>query len=267
MKYLVRGWRRVVTKWISCLDVKETKWDERNWPEHRTIWMANEKSVIFPDVWSTQNLTPQYLKAFRRVDECFIFLLGFSCVMRQSSLRPPVSTGLEKQWFPSAKWSQLPTGQGFVYILWHFQDMNNSLRSSSRRCVMRHMCLPVYYIHLNMYHQVWCRTGNRSMTEVELHKAAYPFGIEKLGKKEYVTFQGNNTASWTHCWEWAYERSSEDPAGKEQDVSQIRLSSCPPLKAKLFRWYLWRLVVWEFKEHSFKWLDYWIQERVKRDEV
>lgn len=50
------------------------------------------------------------------------------------------------------------------------------------------MYLLVHYVHLNIRHQVWGRTGNRSVTEVEFHhkklwETSYPFSVEKLGKK------------------------------------------------------------------------------------
>ena len=202
-------------------------------------------SVIFPDIWLTQNLTPQHRTVFRRVAECFTSLLGFSCVLghsQASNSELPGSTGREKQWFSSAKWSQLPMRQDCMCIQWHFQDMDNSLRSNSKRCVMRHACLCVYCIPLNRYHQVWGSTHDRGWTP----RSSLSFWDRETWKKECVTFQGNETASWTHCREEACERSSVGPVGKEQDVSQIQLSSRPPLKAKLFMWCLWGWVVWEF---------------------
>lgn len=139
-------------------------------------------SVFFPDIWSTQNLTPQHRTVFRRVAECFASLLGFSCVLRHSQASNselPGNTGWEKQWFSSTKWLQLPTGQDCVCILRHFQDMDNSLRSSSKRCVMRHTCLSVT---ANLWTGITkCEGG--PVTEDELHEAAYPSGIEKLDKK------------------------------------------------------------------------------------
>lgn len=56
-------------------DVETSGWQMKN-------------SVIFPDVWSTQNLTPQYLRAFTKVANAFVFLLDFSCESKLRFLTP-----------------------------------------------------------------------------------------------------------------------------------------------------------------------------------
>lgn len=198
-------------------------------------------SVIFPDIWSTQNLTPQHRTIFRRVAECFTSLLDFSCVFRHSQASNselPGNMGWEKQWFSSAKWSQLPTGQD---SMWSYGI--SRLWTIALEAAVKDVWWDICILHTSeqvspsVREHPWQRMNSTSSLSL---------WDRETWSKECVTFQGNQTASWTHCREEACERSSVGPVGKEQDVSQIWLSSHPPLKAKLFMWCLWGWVVWEF---------------------
>lgn len=114
--------------------------------------MANEKFSPFPQMCGPH--IPQYVKAFRRVAPCFIFLLGFSRVFRQSSFHT-----LDSQYVQGLKHSDLlvPNDHSWARFCVYpmtFQDVDNRFRGNSKRCAVRRRCPRGHRTQLGIYDHV-----------------------------------------------------------------------------------------------------------------
>lgn len=95
-------------------------------------------------------------------------------------LLPPKVQALkstEKQWPISRKWLKLLTGEEFVciLILWYFQRVHDSIRSSNKESEMRHTCFPtVAGVHLDIYHRACGWAGSACTAEAEFRRNEFP---------------------------------------------------------------------------------------------